>query len=71
MYHSPAAVFVTITLPWAVGMVSTRDTRNQPTAGSTAPAAEPVPAAPSRQVAAIRRQKPSAPSGIGLAARLN
>src|SRR5262249_60905614 len=60
---SPAAVLVTITLPPAVGRVSTNETASQPTAGTSPPNPEPIPAPASRQVTRIRAQNPSAASG--------
>src|SRR5580693_4820277 len=70
-YHAPAAVLVTITLPPAVGSVSATETSSQPTAGTSAPAAEPMPAAPSTQVTRISAARMRAATGMGPALWLN
>ena len=62
---------VTITLPPEVGRVIATDTTNQPMAGTSAPAALPIPAAPSRQVSRIRTAKAAAAAGKVPRARLN
>ena len=70
-YHLPAVVLVTITLPAAVGMVSTNEARNQPNAGTRAPIGESMPRPASRQVAKITTQNTSAATGTGPMAWLN
>ena len=55
---------MTITLPAAVGRVSTKVAVIQPIAGSSPPSAVPIPAAPSRLVARISAQKASDATGI-------
>ncbi len=54
---------MTITLPAAVGRVSTNDAASQPIAGSTPPIAVPIPAAPATQVARMSAQKASDATG--------
>src|SRR5262245_49194779 len=70
-YHLPAVVSVTITLPAAVGMVSTNEARNQPNAGTRAPMGEPMPRPASRQVTKITTQNASAATGTGPTVWLN
>src|SRR5262249_33121795 len=69
-HHLPAVLSVTITLPAAVGMVSTNEARNQPNAGTRAPIGEPMPRPASRQVAKITTQNASAATGTGPMMRL-
>ena len=52
-----------ITLPPDVGRLSTTDTANQPSAGTSAPAADSIPAAPSTQVTPITAASTRATSG--------
>jgi hypothetical protein len=54
---------VTITLPAAVGRVSTKEAASQPIAVTSPPSAVPIPAAASRQVTRISRPNPSAATG--------
>ena len=54
---------MTITLPAAVGMVSTSEASSQPNAGSRAPSAEPMPRPPSRQVRKTTTHSTSAATG--------
>ncbi len=54
---------MTITLPAAVGRVSTNDAASQPIAGSTPPRAVPMPAAPATQVTRMSAQNASATTG--------
>ena len=60
-----------ITLPPEVGRLSTTDTANQPSAGARAPAADPIPAAPSTQVTPIATASTTAASGKDPTAREN
>src|SRR5215469_13488167 len=69
-YHLPAAVLVTITLPAAVGMVSTSEASSQPNAGIRAPSGEPMPRPPSRQVRKITTHITSATTGTWPTVRL-
>ena len=62
---------MTITLPAAVGRVSTNEAASQPTAGTSPPIAEPIPAAASRQVTRISAPNPSAATGTLPTLRLN
>ena len=55
----PAVVLVTMTLPAAVGRVSTNDAASQPIAGSTPPSGVPIPAAPATLVARMSAQNAS------------
>src|SRR5215469_9041521 len=69
-YHLPAAELVTITLPAAVGMVSTSEASSQPNAGIRAPSGEPMPRPPSRQVRKITTHITSATTGTWPTVRL-
>ncbi len=51
------------TLPPGVGRLSTTHTPNQPSAGPSAPAADPMPAAPSTQMTPIAAASTRAASG--------
>src|SRR6266700_1131702 len=62
-YHSPGVVLVMMTLPLETGMDSTNDAMIQPIPGSTAPLAERVAQAASRQVARMTTQQTSAATG--------
>src|ERR1700733_14953684 len=60
-----------ITLPPGVGRLSTTATANQPSAGIRAPAADPIPAAPSTQVTPIATASRTATRGKDPTSREN